>query len=187
MKQVKIKSNLSIEQLQKIKNQVEKIKIAYKEGSSNFVEYATKTFYDYVVLNCSVTGKYNKISNPESRIQMEYDKSSNVGRVYSSDLVIIFNEFGTGINGIQDDWADKHGYLVNKSGKGEDGWWYPTDSTDTNPYKYTDKSGQLRAFTKGLDSNHMFYDALLDLNDDLKDIVKVSFGNTIDKNLGDLY
>ena len=187
MKEIKIKANLSIEQLQKIRNQVERIKLAYKEASSNFVEQATQTFYDYVVLNCSVTGKYNKISNPETRIQMEYDKTSNIGRVYSSDYVIIFNEFGTGVNGTQDDWADKHGYQVNLSGKGEKGWWYPTDENDSNPFKYTDKSGQLRAFTQGLDSGHMFYDALLDLQDELKDIVEVSFGKTIDKNLGDLY
>ena len=95
MKEIKIKAILSIEQLQKIRNQVERIKLAYKEASSNFVEQATQTFYDYVVLNCSVTGKYNKISNPETRIQMEYDKTSNIGRVYSSDYVIIFNKLET--------------------------------------------------------------------------------------------
>ena len=64
------------------KKQIERIKLAYKEDSRNFVEQATQAFYDYVVLNCSVTGKYNKINNPEIRMQMEYDKtSSNIGRI----------------------------------------------------------------------------------------------------------
>ncbi len=51
---------------------------------------------------------------------------------YSSDYIIIFNEFGTGVNGTQDDWADKHGYQLNLREKGEKGWWYPTDESNSN-------------------------------------------------------
>ena len=65
--------------------------------------------------------------------------------------------------------TDKHGYQINLREKGEKGWWYPTDESNSNLFKYTDKSGQLRAFTLGLDSGHMLYDALLDLQDELKE------------------
>ena len=43
---------------------------------------------------------------------------------------------------------------------GERGWWYPTTEEDPNPYKWTDESGQLRAWTKGQVATRNFYNAL---------------------------
>ena len=155
------------------------IKEAYNNSSEEFVEYATKRLYDLFIINCN---SYN-ITNPETRINYDYDKNTKTGRVYTDDIVIIFNEFGTGIKGVQDDWADEYGYVVNRSGKGESGWWYPAKEDDPNPYKWTDKSGQLRALTHGLDSRHMLYDAYMQLQSELGEIIEMTIG----KELGDLY
>ena len=87
--------------------------------------------------------------------------------VYSSDPVIIYNEFGTGIRGTQDEWANKFGYQVNASGKGESGWVYPKDDGTFG-------------FTHGLPSRHMFYDAYIDTKKDVGRIV----GIELSKNIG---
>lgn len=166
-------------QIQQLKKQIVKIKQAYSVGCENLVEYATQRLYELFVQNCKL---YN-ISNPESRIHIEYNKNLKIGRVYTDDIVIIFNEFGTGIKGTQDEWASQYGYQVNASGKGEDGWWYPTDESDPNPYKWKDKDGQLRALTHGLDSRHMLYDAYMQLQNEFSEIVEMTIGKVI----GDLY
>ena len=60
---------------------------------------------------------------------------------------------------------------------------YPAKEDDPNPYKWTDKSGQLRALTHGLDSRHMLYDAYMQLQSELGEIIEMTIG----KELGDLY
>lgn len=162
-----------------MKNQLEKTKEAYIKGCENLVEYATQRLYELFVQNCK---NYN-ISNPESRINFTYSKETKIGKVYTDDMVIIFNEFGTGIKGVQDEWANQYGYQVNKSEKGEDGWWYPTDESDPNPYKWLDPNGQLRALTHGLDSRHMLYDAYMQLQSEFNELIDMTIG----KMVGDLY
>lgn len=102
-----------------------------------------------------------------------------MGIVWSNSAVIYFNEFGTGVRGNQDDWASKHGYQVNSSGKGSTGWWYPTDESDPNPYKWTGEDGQLRALTHGLDSGHMFYNALLQIQSEFGQMLDMTIGKAI--------
>lgn len=179
MKPIKIETNLSVHQIKQLKSQLEKIKTAYSVGCRNLVEYATQRLYELFVQNCKA---YN-ISNPESRINYEYDDAKKIGRVYTDDIVIIFNEFGTGIKGTQDEWANNYNYQVNASGKGEKGWWYPTDEKDPNPYKWTDRDGNLRALTHGLDSRHMLYDAYMQLQSEMGEIINMTIG----KEIGDLY
>lgn len=166
MTKVILTANLSVNSINNLKQKLEKTKFLIEKGSKNFVEYATQRLYDLVIGEC---GKYN-ISNPESRISAEYDKENKIGRVYTNDIVIIFNEFGTGIKGIQDEWANKYGYQVNRSGKGESGWVY---------YKDNDTFG----FTHGLDSRHMFYNAYLQIQQELGEMIEMTIG----KALGDLY
>ncbi|MGN1108684.1 MAG: hypothetical protein ACI4RK_04810 [Oscillospiraceae bacterium] len=57
--------------------------------------------------------------------------------------------------------ADKNGceickYDINQHG--ELGWWYPTDSADPNPYKYTAKNGTTYAWTRGMPSRPFMYE-----------------------------
>ena len=180
MRTIKLESkNLSVNQIQQLKNQIEKLKEACNKGCENLVQYATERLYELFVQNCK---RYN-IDNSESRIHYDYDKETKIGKVWTDDIVIIFNEFGTGIKGTQDKWASKYGYHVNASGKGENGWWYPTDESDPNPHKWKDADGQLRALTHGLDSRHMLYDAYMQLQSEFSEIIEMTIGKAI----GDLY
>lgn len=178
MAQLEVK-NLSINQIQQLKNQITKLKEAYDRGCENLVQYATERLYELFVQNCE---KYN-IENSDSRINYSYNINAKIGRVWTDDMVIIFNEFGTGIKGTQDEWADSYNYKVNASGKGEQGWWYPTDELDPNPHKWKDDNGQLRALTHGLDSRHMLYDAYMQLQSEFSELIEITIGKAI----GDLY
>lgn len=75
-----------------------------------------------------------------------------------------YHEYGTGIIGAQfphtAEALSKAGWKYDINGHGEKGWWYPTTDKDPNPYKWTDESGQLRAWTKGLPAERAFYEAL---------------------------
>jgi len=72
----------------------------------------------------------------------------------------MYFEFGTGFVGKE----APHHPLVNEfewqydiNNHGTAGWWYPTDESDGNPYKWTDPQGQLRAWTKGMPSRPFMY------------------------------
>lgn len=75
-----------------------------------------------------------------------------------------FQEYGTGVIGSQfphvSEELQKMGWKYDVNRHGERGWWYPTTEEDPNPYKWTDKSGQLRAWTKGQVATRNFYNAL---------------------------
>ena len=90
--------------------------------------------------------------------------------IFKNTLVIILNEFGTGIKGTQDEYASKHGYTVNLSGKGEEGWAFPT------------KNGEYK-WTHGIPSRRMFYDAYEDIKAEIGNIVDIE----IRGNIGNLY
>lgn len=177
MKKITLTTNLSVNQIKNLKEQLNKINQAYETGCENFVEYATQRLYELFKINCE---KYNLNTN---EVLMDYDKTTKIGRVYTDDMIIIFNEFGTGIKGTQDEWANNYGYQVNKSGRGAIGWWYPTDEQDPNPHKWIDKDGNLRALTHGLDSRHMLYDAYMQLQSEIGNIIEITIGKAI----GDLY
>lgn len=92
-----------------------------------------------------------------------------VGRIITQGKKAVFNEYGTGIVGassphpnIPSDWI----YDVNSHG--EKGWWYPTDESDTNPYKWVDENGQLRAWTKGIEARAVHYEA----NKEIRKLIK---------------
>lgn len=77
-----------------------------------------------------------------------------------------YHEYGTGVIGSQiphtAEALAKAGWKYDVNAHGEKGWWYPIkeDDDDDNPHKWTDESGRLRAWTKGLPAERAFYDAL---------------------------
>lgn len=155
--------------MKRLDAQLRKIKRNFEKSVDEGLKKTTEVAYKRVIDNAS----YNHIQKHLGAIHMDpYDPFKKMGRVWSSDPVIIYNEFGTGARGVQDGWADKFGYLVNASGKGETGWFYPTTKDDPNPYKHYYK-GQLYGFTHGLPSRHFFYDAYVDTKKDVGKIVGV--------------
>ena len=152
-----------------IKN-LNRFKEAYSKGVDNAVKYATEMMYNKVLEYCYENG----ILNHTSQIHWEYDDNTKTGRVWTNDMVIIFNEMGTGITGANNPHPNPDGpfkswrYDVNEHG--EKGWIYP-------------KEDGTFGWTKGLPSRHMFYDAFNDIKNEIGNIVDIEIRKTV----GDLY
>lgn len=161
---------LSKKSLEEAKKFLNKYKEAYSKGIDNAVKYATEMMYNKVLEYCYANG----ISNHISQIKWEYDDNTKTGRVWTNDMVIIFNEMGTGIVGSNNSHPNPDGpfkswkYDVNEHG--EKGWVYP-------------KEDGTYGWTKGLPSRHMFYSAFQDIKDEIGNIVDIEIRKTV----GDLY
>jgi len=150
----------------------------YIKGISNSIKAATEGLYNKVLAYC-----YSNNINNTDPIHWDYDENTNVGRVWTNDWTLIFNEMGTGVVGASSPHpspADPFkNWVYDEGGHGESGWWYPTTESDANPHKWVDPDGQLRAWTKGLPSRHMFYSAFQDIKDELGDYVNVELQKTV--------
>ena len=101
----------------------------------------------------------------------------NTGKVYTNSDVLIYNEYGTGIVGSNNPHPEADSWVYDTNQHGESGWWYPTTEEDTNPYKWVDGSGQLRAWTKGLPANAGFYKS----REELKTIIGNKLNTMIER------
>ena len=161
---------LSKKSLEEAKKFLNKYQEAYSKGIDNAVKYATEMMYNKVLEYCYANG----ISNHTSQIKWQYDDNTKTGRVWTNDMVIIFNEMGTGIVGSNNPHPNPDGpfkswkYDVNEHG--EKGWKYP-------------KEDGTYGWTKGLPSRHMFYSAFQDIKDEIGNIVDIEIRKTV----GDLY
>ena len=161
---------LSKKSLEEAKKFLNKYKEAYSKGIDNATKYATEMMYNKVLEYCYANG----ISEHTSQIKWEYDSNTKIGKVWTNDMVIIFNEMGTGITGSNNPHPNPSTqfqswrYDVNEHG--EKGWYYL-------------KEDGTYGWTKGLPSRHMFYDAFNDIKDEIGDIVEVELQKTV----GDLY
>lgn len=161
---------LSKKSLEEAKKFLIKYQEVYSKGIDNAVKYATEALYNKVLEYCYANG----ISNHISQIKWGYDDNTKTGRVWTNDMVIIFNEMGTGIVGSNNPHPNPDGsfkswkYDVNEHG--EKGWVYP-------------KEDGTYGWTKGLPSRHMFYSAFQDIKDEIGNIVDIEIRKTV----GDLY
>lgn len=152
-----------------IKN-LNRFKEAYSNGIANAVKYATEMMYNKVLEHCYANGILNHIN----QIHWEYDDNTKTGRVWTNDMVIIFNEMGTGITGSNNPHpnpaTDFKSWKYDSNEHGEKGWIYP-------------KGDGTYGWTKGLPSRHMFYDAFNDIKNEIGNIVDIEIRKTV----GDLY
>ncbi len=161
---------LSKKSLEEAIKKLNRFKEAYPKGIDNAVKYATEMMYNKVLEYCYANG----ISNHTSQIYWQYDDNTKTGRVRTNDMVIIFNEMGTGITGANNPHPNPDGpfkswkYDVNEHG--EKGWRYP-------------KEDGTFGWTRGLPSRHMFYDAFNDIKNEIGNIVVIEIRKTV----GDLY
>lgn len=141
---------------------------ALNRGTSKGVKAATEALYKKVIDNCND----GNLSEFASSIQHSYDESKNVGKVWTDDLVIIINEFGSGIGGPTGDldtgYAASHGYTINMSGKGETGWAYP-------------KKDGTYGWTHGIRSKKMFFNAFEEIKKEFGNYVNISLNGEIGK------
>ena len=161
---------LSKQSLKQAKEYLNKYVEAYEKGLDNAVEYATNMMYEKVKQYCYDNG----IEKHTNNISMEYDATKKLGRVFTNDMVIIFNEMGTGIVGKNNPHPSPakefKGWMYDVNNHGERGWRYPKDDGTYGR-------------TRGLPSRHMFYSAFNDIKDEIGDIVDIQ----IIKTVGDLY
>lgn len=137
----------------------------FQKGLSLGVQEATELAYKMILQKMD---QY-QLSEHKGNVSSSYDKEKNVGKVSTSDIVIIFHEFGTGIKGKQDKWATEFGYEVNKSGKGKKGWFF---KNETHGYQ---------GITHGLTAKHIFYETFMDIKKQLPKTVAISVSKTIRK------
>lgn len=127
------------------------------------VQEATELAYRTILQKME---QYN-LSNHVGNVYMSYDKEKMIGKVYTSDIVLIFHEFGTGIKGKQDKWANEFDYQVNASGKGKKGWFF---KNETHGYQ---------GITHGLTAKHIFYETLMEVKKQLPKTVAISVSRTV--------
>ena len=161
------------EAIQKLEKYLESLSV----GTNNGVKEATETLYRKVIDNCN-EGNLGRFIG---EVHQEYDKSKNIGRVWTKDMVVIINEYGSGIRGSESPHPKANGWKYDVNNHGEKGWWYPTDSSDPNPHKWVDDDGQLRALTRGIKSKRMFYNAYKEVKKEYKKIVNMSLNAEIKK------
>ena len=132
----------------------------------------------------------NRVSNerlPAGAISSEYISNNQIKP--SDDGFILYNntsiatdsdgyggqfsialafEYGTGIIGQDNPKIGAWQYNI----KGHiDGWWYPTNSDDRNPIKFTTKDGVTLAWTKGFEGYEVYRFTLEEIKNKLNDWV----------------
>lgn len=135
----------------------------YKKNLNNAlklgVKEASELFLQMVRDKCD---EFNLSDHKDSIILEDISTNTRVAyKIYTNDIVLIFHEFGTGINGEQDDWASSLNYTVNLSGKGEKGWYF-----------YNEKGGY-GGITHGLKQKHIFYECLKEIEPRLASEVQI--------------
>lgn len=168
---------MSKKSLDEAKDLIRRYKNNYERGICDSVRLATESLYQKVLQKCYENG----IDKHTDAIHWDYDENTRTGRVWTHDYVLIFNEMGTGVVGLYHPHPMAGGWKYDQKGHGEKGWWYPCEPT--NPYAYLCKDGVYRAWTKGLPSRRMFYDAYCEIADELANYVKIE----MEKNVGNLY
>lgn len=112
-------------------------------------------------------------------IPITQNKGKTTSGIRNTDPKWTYHEYGTGVIGSQfphvSEVLKKAGWKYDVNQHGETGWWYPTNESDPNPYKWRTEEDELRAWTKGLVAERCFYDALERAKERLPDIAEEVF------------
>lgn len=112
----------------------------------------------------------------DSSIHYLVSDDGNAAVVRTDSVHAVYVEFGTGIRGQNSPHpVGLPGWVYDINKHGEQGWWYPTTSSDTNPYKHRGKDGSWWAWTKGIPARPFMYETAMGLRDGAADIAKEVF------------
>lgn len=162
MSKTKLTASLAKNSFGQLAKQVQEYGKLYNQGIALGIEQATNECYD-IIINLM---KSSNLSNHTGNVEKKFDSKTNTGIISTSDIVIMFHEFGTGIKGTQDEWASAFGYVVNESGKGQAGW------------KFYNENQGYGGITHGLTSKKIFYQALMEMRKKLPTTVSISVSKT---------
>ena len=88
----------------------------------------------------------------------------------------VYVEFGTGIKGAGAPHPKPPaGWVYDINRHGQQGWWYPSDVTDPNPYKRQDASGAWWAWTRGMTSRPFMFETATELANQAVEVAKEVF------------
>lgn len=162
MAKVKLQANLSKNSLNNLIKEVELYGKNLQQGIKLGVSDCTELLYKTIIKKMSECN----LDSKTDKVYQKYDKATNVGKVYTNDIVIMFHEFGTGIKGTQDDWANTFDYTVNASGKGESGWYFYNEEHNYG------------GITHGLTTKHIFYNSLLEVQKQIPKTIGIRIART---------
>ena len=150
-----IKVRLSAEGVKQAVQELREYQAKVQAAASAIVEALAKSGEEFAV---AAVLPFSQTGQLASGIKAE--TSGNVGFVKCSCGYAVYVEFGTGIKGAGAPHPDTAilGWKYDINRHGELGWWYPTDSADPNPYKYTAKNGTTYAWTRGMPSRPFMYE-----------------------------
>lgn len=103
--------------------------------------------------------------------------SGSVGFIRVNAEFGIFVEFGTGIVGERDSHpaADAFNWEYDINDHGEEGWFYPYNSSRKHKYKFNPETGQKQPWTAGREAKPFMYETALKLKDEFPVIVREVF------------
>lgn len=105
--------------------------------------------------------------------------TKTISGIINNQVKWTYHEFGTGVIGTQfphvSEVLQRAGWKYDVNQHGERGWWYPTNESDSNPYKWTSPEGQLYGWTKGLVAERCFYEALERAKERLPEVAEEVF------------
>lgn len=159
----KITTKFSLKDISEYKKRLENYPDDLQKVAENIVRRLADEMLGYVLMNGHAVHSDKNPYGYSKRLQTRRFKSKVVGGIYDPSEISAFFEFGTGVMSSSDahpnEWLEAYGWKLNKGGHDEQGWFYPTDESDPNPYKHT-YDGKLYAWTRGLEPQMIYYKAL---------------------------
>lgn len=163
MKKVAKLSSSSFKDLAKFVQEYQK---ALEKGNADGIKKLTEIGQELIKVNSP------RISDERLENSIKTEITPELGRIYTNDVVIIFNEFGTGITGLNNPHpeASIKGWRYDVNEHGEKGWWYLGDDNEWH-------------WTKGLPARKMFFNTKKELEQIAKETMRIE----ISKSTKDIY
>jgi predicted dehydrogenase len=145
---------------------IDSYKLALEKGQANGIQKLVEIGKERVIANSP------NISGARLESAIKTDVTPELGRIYTNDEVIVFNEFGTGIVGSNNSHpeASAKGWRYDVNEHGEKGWYYEGDDGEWH-------------WTKGLPASKMFFNT----KEELRQIAKDTMTIELNKSIKDIY
>lgn len=176
MKKITIK--LTEESINNAIREIDEYRNSLPKRIEMFVKLLAEEGRDLAVIEVESTAKYSFIGITQGIQAVTLGNGKAL--VVSTAPHSMFYEFGTGVVGKgnphpNDELLATLGWNYDINEHGDLGWWYPTDETDGNPFKWIDDKGQLRAWTKGMESRPFMFNTARLLKIEAKEIAREVF------------
>lgn len=163
---INLKTSIKVDSIEKLKQYIEYVKkFVTIKSDKNFQKYIQTKFLETVSKIASDRlpgGKISQLYISNNKIEPLSDGfilyndtfvETNSSGYNGKFCIALAFEYGTGIVGQENPKVGAWQYNVNGH---IDGWWYPTDEDDPNPTKKALDSGDIVAWTRGLQGYEIY-------------------------------